>query len=94
MNNTEMRLRQFTPNSEIHFERIGITEEQIKTFHLPTRPTKKSDTRAKAFGSDISVELTHSHLKHYGHSSRCTLPNMLTRWNLGVVAIEKQERKT
>ena len=57
MNNTEMRLRQFTPNSEIHFERIGITEEQIKTFHLPTRPTKKSDTRAKAFGSDISVEL-------------------------------------
>jgi hypothetical protein len=57
MNNTELRLRQFAPNSEIHFERIGVTEEQIKLFNLPTRPTKKTDTRAKAFGSDISVEL-------------------------------------
>jgi len=57
MNNTELRLRQFAPNSQIHFERIGVTEEQIKIFKLPTRPTKKTDTRAKAFGSDISVEL-------------------------------------
>lgn len=56
-NNTERRLRQFAPNAEIHFERIAVTPEQIKLFHLPTRPTKKTDSRAKKFGSEVSVEL-------------------------------------
>ncbi len=32
------------------------TQEQIKVWELPSRPTKTTDTRAKGFG-DISVEL-------------------------------------
>src|SRR5262245_21047240 len=36
---------------------IAVTEEQIDDWNLPTRPTKKSDTRSKSFGSTISVEL-------------------------------------
>src|SRR5215831_6123612 len=32
-------------------------QEQIADWDLPTRPTKASDTRAKAFGSTLSVEL-------------------------------------
>jgi hypothetical protein len=41
----------------IVFQRIAVTEEQITDWDLPTRPTKASDTRAKAFGSNLSVEL-------------------------------------
>src|SRR5262249_29424137 len=53
----EETLRELAPDAEIYFERIAVTEEQIDDWNLPTRPTKKSDTRAKSFGSIISVEL-------------------------------------
>lgn len=49
-------LREMAPNAEIHFERLAVLPEQIEAWSLPTRPTKQSDSRAKAFG-DISVEL-------------------------------------
>ena len=54
--NVETRLREFAPDAEIHFERLAVTEEQIETLHLPTRPTKKSDSRSKGF-SGRSVEV-------------------------------------
>ena len=41
---------------EFTFEVVAVTEEQIKTYNLPTRPTKKRDTRAKKWEGD-SVEL-------------------------------------
>ena len=53
----ENRLREFAPDAEIHFERIAIEPWQIAYYRLPTRPTKSSDSRAKRFGSDVSVEL-------------------------------------
>jgi hypothetical protein len=53
----EETLRELAPDAEIYFERIAVTEEQIDDWNLPTRPTKKSDTRSKSFGSIISVEL-------------------------------------
>jgi hypothetical protein len=49
-------LRELAPNAEIHFQRAAVTPDQIDKWNLPTRPTKKSDTRSKNFG-DISVEL-------------------------------------
>jgi hypothetical protein len=52
----EASLREYAPDTEIHFERIAVTPEQIAKWDLPTRPTKTSDTRSKGFG-DISVEL-------------------------------------
>ena len=52
----EETLRELAPDAEINFERIAVTPEQIAEWNLPTRPTKKSDTRSKGFG-DISVEL-------------------------------------
>jgi hypothetical protein len=52
----EQTLREMAPNAEIHFERVAVTRQQIRDWDLPTRPTKKSDTRAKNFG-EISVEL-------------------------------------
>src|SRR5215472_18468324 len=53
----EETLRELAPDAEIAFERIAVTPEQIADWDLPTRPTKASDTRAKSFGSIISVEL-------------------------------------
>jgi hypothetical protein len=41
---------------EIHFKRVSVTEEQIEEWSLPTRPTKKSDSRSGTFRGD-SVEL-------------------------------------
>src|SRR5262245_12523662 len=52
----EETLVEMAPDAEIYFERIAVTPEQIATWHLPTRPTKASDTRSKGFGN-ISVEL-------------------------------------
>ena len=53
----EAKLRRYSPASEIHFERVAVTREQIERWNLPTRPTKQTDTRAKKFGSATSVEL-------------------------------------
>jgi hypothetical protein len=52
----EETLREMAPNANIYFARTAVTEVQIEDWDLPTRPTKKSDTRAKNFGN-ISVEL-------------------------------------
>lgn len=53
----EETLRELAPDAEIHFERIGVTEDQVELFNLPSRPTKTSDSRAKKFGRAESVEL-------------------------------------
>lgn len=42
--------------AEFEFVRVAVTESQIASYNLPTRPTKKTDTRARHHG-DISVEL-------------------------------------
>ena len=39
------------------FERVAVNHEQIETMGLPTRPTKKSDSRSKNFGHEVSVEV-------------------------------------
>jgi hypothetical protein len=52
----ERRLREFAPDAEIHFERVAVRPEQITAWDLPTRPTKKSDSRSKTFQGD-SVEV-------------------------------------
>lgn len=55
--NVEVRLREFAPDAEIHFERLAVTEDQIAKLSLPTRPTKKTDTRAKGFeGDSVDVD--------------------------------------
>jgi hypothetical protein len=52
----EAGLREFAPEAEIHFERIAVLPEQIQELHLPTRPTKQSDSRSKHFAGE-SVEV-------------------------------------
>src|SRR5438045_3159385 len=52
----EETLRELAPDADICFERLAVTQSQIRVWDLPTRPTKTSDSRAKGFG-DVSVEL-------------------------------------
>ncbi len=52
----ERELREHAPDAEIHFERIAITEEQIREYDLPTKPPKKS-THSKNFtGGTVEIE--------------------------------------
>jgi hypothetical protein len=54
---TEAGLREFAPDAEIRFKRVAVTEEQIRTLRLPTRPTKTTDSRAKSFeGESVEVD--------------------------------------
>ncbi len=52
--NLQAKLADWTP--EAHFERVAVNAEQIQNLNLPTRPTKRTDTRAK-FWNGESVEL-------------------------------------
>lgn len=53
----EQQLREYAPEAEIHFHHAAVTPEQIAEYELPTRPTKKSDTRAKNFtGESVEVD--------------------------------------
>ena len=55
-NKIEETLRAFAPHADISFTRLAVLPWQIEAWKLPTRPTKRSDSRAKGFG-DVSVEL-------------------------------------
>lgn len=51
------RVRGFAPEAPVTFERLAVTEDQIRDLSLPTRPTKGSDSRAKAFtGESVEVD--------------------------------------
>lgn len=52
----EMRLCEFAYGSDITFERVAVTPEQVTLWNLPTRPTKRTDTRSNGWGGS-SVEL-------------------------------------
>jgi hypothetical protein len=53
----ERNLRELAPESEITFERIAVNPNQIIAMALLTRPTKKTDSRAKGFqGESVEVD--------------------------------------
>lgn len=48
---------------EFDFIRIAVTTDQIKQYNLPTRPTKKTDSRAKNFdGPSVEVDALPPHI--------------------------------
>jgi hypothetical protein len=55
--NIERQLRELAPHAEICFERVAVRPEQIAEWSLPTRPTKRSDSRSKGFeGESVEVD--------------------------------------
>lgn len=53
----ERELRTFAPDVELSFHHAAVTWEQVERWNLPTRPTKRTDSRAKRYGNKPSVEL-------------------------------------
>jgi hypothetical protein len=53
----ERELRQFAPDIDLTFVLAAVTPEQIRRWNLPTRPTKKTDSRSKKWKGGDSVEL-------------------------------------
>jgi hypothetical protein len=55
--NIEQQLREMAPEAEIHFERVAVLPVQIQEWNLPTRPTKRTDSRARGFeGESVEVD--------------------------------------
>ncbi len=53
----ETDLTEFSCGAEIHFERVAVTRGQIEEWDLPTRPTKKTDSRSAGFeGESVEVD--------------------------------------
>lgn len=47
----------FAPDADVTFERLAVLPEQITLWNLPTRPTKRTDTRAAGFvGGSVEVD--------------------------------------
>ena len=59
----EEGLRAFAPDADITFTRLAVLPEQIDQYNLASRPTKKTDTRAKSFeGASVEAEAMPPHL--------------------------------
>jgi hypothetical protein len=53
----EKGIRDFAPDADLYFERVAVTVDQIEEYELPTRPTKKTDTRSRNFeGESVEVD--------------------------------------
>jgi hypothetical protein len=53
----EKELRSRAPKVDITFKLLAVTVDQIEQFGLPTRPTKKTDSRSKNFeGESVEVD--------------------------------------
>lgn len=53
----EEDLREFAPDADITFDRVAVTPELIDELDLPTRPTKRTDSRSKNFvGESVEVD--------------------------------------
>ncbi|MDT0263977.1 hypothetical protein [Jatrophihabitans lederbergiae] len=51
------KVARFAPTADVTFSRIAVLPEQIEAWNLPTRPTKRTDTRAAGFtGGSVEVD--------------------------------------
>jgi hypothetical protein len=79
---------------EFHFARIAVTPAQIKEYNLPTRPTKKTDSRAKNFeGESVEVDALPPHVIRQMVEASITQHIDPTAWQ-HEQEIEELERET
>jgi hypothetical protein len=89
----EQGLREFAPDAEIEFERVAVRPEQIVEWGLPTRPTKKTDSRSKSFEGE-SVEVDAIEPACLRQIVRECIERHVDRQALGVLkAAERSERE-
>lgn len=79
----------------VEFERVAVTPEQIDAWDLPSRPTKKSDTRSKAWSAGESVEMDAIPPARLKELVRGCVERHIPRRELDYIrAIEEEERQT
>jgi hypothetical protein len=91
------RLCELAPEwaDSIHFEVVAVTEEQIIDWRLPTRPTKKTDTRSRNWTGGESVEVDAIPAKKLRQIAReCIELHIDKRILRRTRAAEEAERKT
>lgn len=90
----EFTIREFAPEADVHFVTVAVTPAQIKKWNLPSRPTKKSDTRAKGFvGNSVEIEAIPVK-KLRDLAERCILKH-IDQWTLDrLQTVENTERDT
>ncbi len=89
----EETLRELAPSAEIHFERLAVNWSQVSDWNLPSRPTKRSDSRSKNWRGD-SVELDAVHPDQLRQIVRDAIERHLPRDQLEVLKVaEESERE-
>lgn len=89
----EETLRKFAPGADIHFQRLAVLPDQIAAWKLPSRPTKKTDSRAKNFAGD-SVELDSVHPDQLRHLVELHILEHLPESQMKVLRVaEESERE-
>jgi hypothetical protein len=90
----EQTLREFAPRAQIHFTRLAVLPGQVADWSLPSRPTKTSDSRARAFGHAESVELDAIHPDRLRELVESAIVEHLPRDQLKVLQVaEESERE-
>jgi hypothetical protein len=87
---------QYTPevmfNDIASFERVAVTEEQVAGLGLPSRPTKKTDTRSKGFKGE-SVEVDAIPARDLRRIAEEAIEGHVDHHRLGVLRhVEEEER--
>jgi hypothetical protein len=90
----ESGIRDLAPDVALEFSRVAVTREQVAYYGLPTRPTKKTDSRAKSFkGRSVEVDaIDPDQLRAL--TSNCIVQHVDARLLKRIQRVEKAERKT
>lgn len=90
----EAGIRDFAPEVDLTFERVAVTKDQIESYGLPTRPTKKTDSRAKRFeGQSVEVDaIPPDELRHLVAS--CITRHLDYKTLEATRRVEESERET
>ena len=89
----ERKLREYAPGCEIHFRKLAVTQQQIDDWNLPTRPTKKKDSRAKNWKGG-SVELDAIPPDLLRHIVREAIEQHISQDRLAVIELAEQSERT
>lgn len=88
----DRRLHEFAPDADITFNRAAVTAAQVRDWDLPTRPTKKTDSRSKGWvGESIEVDaIPPARLRDI--AEECITRHVDPRAHAQVLAVEAEER--
>jgi hypothetical protein len=79
------------PGIKLHFWRLGITEEQLAQYDLPTKPRKESDKRALHIRETVEAEAMPTHILR--GLLREVIENLLPEGALAVAKVAEQSER-